>query len=102
MRQAKWLVGATLSLLLALGPLAAGCQRGPKNLENFRQVQIGWTQERVKELLGEPDKLEEAAGLAGVWTYQGQNWYGSADSTLIVTLLAGRVVMVTLSAPVPR
>lgn len=93
---------AALALLLALAILAAGCARNPKNLDNFRKVQIGWPQQQVKELLGEPDKLEEAAGLAGVWTYQGQNWYGSHDSTLIVTLLGGRVIMVTLSAPVPR
>ncbi|MBI5522744.1 MAG: hypothetical protein HY910_08960 [Desulfarculus sp.] len=93
---------AALTLLLALVLLAAGCQKGPKNLDNFRKVRIGWTQEQVKELLGEPDKLEEAAGLAGVWTYHGQNWLGSPDSALIVTLLGGRVIMVTLSAPVPR
>ncbi|MBI4800884.1 MAG: hypothetical protein HY794_19515 [Desulfarculus sp.] len=92
---------AVLAGLLLLALLAAGCQ-GPKKLDNFRQVRIGWSQEQVKELLGEPDKLEEAAGLGGVWQYHGQNWYGSHDSTLIVTLLGGRVVMVTLSAPVPR
>lgn len=101
MAKLKAYMGAALAGLLLLALLAAGCQ-GPKRLENFRQVRIGWSQEQVRELLGEPDKLEEAAGLGGVWQYHGQNWYGSHDSTLIVTLLAGRVVMVTLSAPVPR
>ncbi len=89
------------ALLLLTALLLPGCQ-GPKNLDNFRKVQIGWSQEQVKELLGEPDQLEEAAGLAGVWHYNGKNWYGSQDSALIVTLLGGRVVMVTMSAPVRR
>lgn len=100
-RDRKYIIAALVGLLMAAFCLA-GCPKGPKNLDNFRQVRIGWTQEQVKGLLGEPDKLEEAAGLAGVWTYHGQNWHGSPDSTLIVTLLGGRVVMVTLSAPVPR
>jgi hypothetical protein len=94
-------VAAALAGLLLAAWLLAGCQ-GAKTLDNFRQVKIGWTQEQVKDLLGEPDQLEEAAGLAGVWHYYGKNWYGSPDSTLIITLLGGRVMMVTLSAPVRR
>ncbi|MFH1034118.1 MAG: hypothetical protein V1806_06380 [Pseudomonadota bacterium] len=95
-----YLTAALAGLLLA-SLLLAGCQ-GAKNLDNFRKVQIGWTSEQVKELLGEPDQAEEAAGLAGVWRFHGKNWYGSANSTLIVTILGGRVMMVTLSSPVPR
>jgi hypothetical protein len=96
----KRLALALAGLLLA-GLLLAGCQ-GAKTVDNFRKVKMGWTQEQVKELLGEPDQVQEAAGLAGVWQYQGNNWYGSHDSTLIVTMLGGRVVMVTMSSPVPR
>ena len=88
-----------LALAAALG--LAACQ-GPKKLDNFRQVRIGWSQEQVRELLGEPDQEEEASSQAKVWRFQGQNWYGSLDSTLIVTLLGGQVAMLTLSAPMPR
>ena len=94
-------LATALAGLFMAALLLGGCQ-GAKTLDNFRQVQIGWTKEQVKELLGEPDQLEEAAGLAGVWHYHGKNWYGSQDSALIVTLLGGRVMMVTLSSPVGR
>jgi hypothetical protein len=101
MNKARIVPAAALAGLLWVALLATGCQ-GSKNLDNFRQVQIGWSQEQVTTLLGEPDQRQEAAGLAEVWHYQGKNWYGSHDSTLIVTLLGGRVVMVTLSSPAPR
>ncbi|CAO0822847.1 hypothetical protein DFAR_3340007 [Desulfarculales bacterium] len=60
---------AALDGLLLAAVLVRGCQ-GAKNLDNFRKVQIGWTQEQVKALLG------------------GSNWYGSRDNALIITLLA--------------
>ncbi len=99
-RRAKWLV-PLLALWLLTGWGAIGCG-GKKNLDNFRQVKMGWTQEQVRGLLGEPDRVEEAAGLAGVWEYHGRNWHGAQDSTLIVTWLGGRVMMATLSSPTSR
>jgi hypothetical protein len=99
-KQGSYLAVALAGLLWG-GLFLAGCQ-GAKTVDNFRKVKMGWTQEQVHELLGEPDQVQEAAGLAGVWQYQGKNWFGSHDSTLIVTLLGGRVVMVTMSSPVPR
>ena len=99
-KQGSYLAVALAGLLWA-GLFLAGCQ-GAKTVDNFRKVEMGCTQEQVHELLGEPDQVQEAAGLAGVWQYQGKNWFGSHDSTLIVTLLGGRVVMVTMSSPVPR
>lgn len=86
-------------LLVALS--LAGCS-GSKNLDNFRQVKPGMTAEQVRQLLGEPDKMQEASGVAGVWEYHGRNWYGAQDSTLTVTLLGGRVMLATLTAPAAK
>jgi|GEM_PF-3853897 hypothetical protein len=90
----KVLAGGLLLVALSL----AGCS-GAKNLDNFRQVKPGMTAEQVRQLLGEPDRMQEASGVAGVWEYHGRNWYGGQDSTLTVTLVGGRVMLATLTTP---
>ncbi|MCA1906215.1 MAG: outer membrane protein assembly factor BamE [Desulfarculus sp.] len=91
------LVGGLWLVVLAL----VGCSRA-KNLDNFRQVRPGMTAEQVRRLLGEPDRMQEASGVAGVWEYHGRNWYGGQDSTLTVTLVGGRVMLATLASPASR
>lgn len=96
-RGKAWRVVLAGGILLAALVLP-GCS-GAKNLDNFRQVKPGMSAEQVRQLLGEPDKMQEASGVAGVWEYHGRNWYGGQDSTLTVTLLGGRVMLATLTSP---
>lgn len=96
-RKAPWSLALAGGMLLAALVLA-GCS-GAKNLDNFRQVKPGMSAEQVRELLGDPDKMQQASGVAGVWEYQGRTWYGSHDSTLTVTILGGRVMLATLVSP---
>ncbi|MCA1989187.1 MAG: outer membrane protein assembly factor BamE [Desulfarculus sp.] len=100
MRGGVWRMVLASGLLLASLALA-GCS-GAKDLEDFRQVKPGMTAEQVRQLLGEPDKMQAASGVAGVWEYHGRNWYGAQDSTLTVTLLGGRVMLATLTSPVGK
>lgn len=96
-----WRALARLGLILGLAAALAagfGCS-GRKNLDNFRKVKAGMTAEQVRELLGEPDRMQEAPGVAGVWEYHGRTWYGSQDTSLTVTMLGGRVMLVTLARP---
>lgn len=94
----RWvLIGGALAVLLAL----AGCSGG-RSLADLRQVKPGMSAEAVRKLLGEPDQVQEASGLAGIWEYRGRTWYGVHDSTLTVTILGGRVMLATLTSPAGR
>lgn len=94
-RRLPWLV-----LAAALG-LGAGCS-GQKNIDNFRKIQAGMSAEQVRGLLGEPDRIQEARGVAGVWEYDARTWYGGFDASLSVTMLGDRVMLVTLTRPAGR
>lgn len=90
---ARW--GLVLGLAMAL-VAGFGCS-GQKNLDNFRKIKTGMSAEQVREILGEPDRMQEAPGVAGVWEYDARTWYGAYDSGLTVTMLGGRVMLVTLT-----
>lgn len=90
--------GLVLVLGLALLAGLAGCSGG-KNMDNFRKVKAGMTTAEVRGLLGEPDKVQEATGMAGVWTYEARTWYGGFDASLSVTFLGDRVMLATVTRP---
>ncbi len=82
---------AVALLLAALG--AAGCGN---RLEDYRKVKPGWTLEQVRQLLGEPDEVQELSGLAAVWTYRSRSLFGG-EAVLTVNSVGGRVAFTTVT-----
>lgn len=78
--------GLMAAMLLAL--ILTGCGN---SVREFRQVQPGMSLEQVRALLGEPDEVNEAAGLAGVWVYHSSGLTGDKAS-LIVSSVGGKVM----------
>lgn len=80
-----WVIATLCFMFLIL----AGCGN---SIEDFRKVEAGWTLDQVRELLGEPDEIREAKGLAAVWKYE-------ADGTVLtVTAMGDRVAMTALNS----
>ncbi|MFH1059995.1 MAG: hypothetical protein V1797_15125 [Pseudomonadota bacterium] len=92
---ARWGLVLVLGVALLAG---LGCS-GQKSVDNFRKVKAGMTAAEVRGLLGEPDSIKEATGVAGVWTYEARTWYGGFDASMSVTFLGERVMLATLTRP---
>lgn len=88
----KLKLGGLAALMLA-ALLLAGCGN---TLNDFQQVQPGMSLEQVRDLLGEPDQVNEAKGLAGVWVYHSSGLTGGKAS-LIVTSVGGKVMLTTIN-----
>jgi hypothetical protein len=91
-RKTNLKLGLLAALMLA-ALFLSGCGN---TVDDFRQVKAGMSLEQVRDLLGEPDEVNEAKGLAGVWVYHSSGLTGEKAS-LTVSSMGGKVMLATIN-----